>query len=52
MSSAFEQLVLEAGSTLQRANILSYVRTAVDVLLQFSRDATGRNVSGIPAGGR
>jgi type IV secretion system protein VirB11 len=51
---AFEQLallVLEGGSTLQRADILSYVRTTVDVVLQLSRDATGRHVSGISVGG-
>lgn len=47
---AFEQLallVLEGGSALQRADILSYVRTTVDVVLQLSRDATGRHVSGV-----
>lgn len=47
---AFEQLallVLEGGSTLQRADILSYVRTTVDVVLQLSRDITGRHVSGV-----
>jgi len=51
---AFEQLallVLEGGSTLQRADILSYVRTTVDIVLQLSRDATGRHVSGISVGG-
>ncbi len=51
---AFEQLallVLEGGSTLQRADILSYVRTTVDVVLQLSRDVTGRHVSGISVGG-
>lgn len=51
---AFEQLallVLEGGSTLQRADILSYVRTTVDVVLQLSRDGTGRHVSGISVGG-
>ena len=50
---AFEQLallVLEGGSTLQRADILSYVRTTVDVVLQLSRDASGRHVSGIRVG--
>ena len=52
---AFEQLallVLEGGSTLQRADILSYVRTTIDVVLQLSRDATGRHMSGISVGGR
>lgn len=52
---AFEQLallVLEGGSTLQRADILSYVRTTVDVVLQLSRDTTGRHLSGISVGGR
>lgn len=52
---AFEQLallVMEGGSTLQRADILSYVRTTVDVVLQLSRDVTGRHVSGISVGGR
>lgn len=52
---AFEQLallVLEGGSTLQRADIVYYVRTTVDVVLQLSRDATGRHVSGISVGGR
>ena len=47
---AFEQLallVLEGGSTLQREDILAYVRTTVDVVLQLSRDARGRSVSGI-----
>ena len=39
------------GSTLQRADILSYVRTTVDIVLQLSRDATGRHVSGISVGG-
>lgn len=51
---AFEQLallVLEGGSTLQRADILSYVRTTVDIVLQLSRDGTGRHVSGISVGG-
>jgi type IV secretion system protein VirB11 len=46
---AFEQLallVLEGGSTLQREDILAYVRTTVDVVLQLDRDATGRSVSG------
>lgn len=52
---AFEQLallVLEGGSTLQREDILAYVRTTVDVVLQLSRDASGRHVSGISVGGR
>ncbi len=52
---AFEQLallVLEGGSTLQREDILSYVRTTVDVVIQLGRDATGRHVSGISIGGR
>jgi type IV secretion system protein VirB11 len=52
---AFEQLallVLEGGSTLQRGDILAYVRTTVDVVLQLSRDATGRHVSGISVGGK
>lgn len=52
---AFEQLallVLEGGSTLQREDILAYVRTTVDVVLQLSRDESGRHVSGISAGGR
>jgi len=47
---AFEQLallVLEGGSTLQREDILAYVRTTVDLVLQLGRDATGRRVSGI-----
>lgn len=47
---AFEQLallVLEGGSTLQRGDILAYVRTTVDLVLQLSRDTTGRSVSGI-----
>lgn len=47
---AFEQLallVLEGGSTLQREDILAYVRTTVDVVLQLDCDATGRSVSGI-----
>lgn len=47
---AFEQLallVLEGGSTLQREDILAYVRTTVDVVLQLDRDATGRSVSGV-----
>lgn len=51
---AFEQLallVLEGGSTLQRADILSYVRPTVDVVLQLGRDATGRHVSGISVRG-
>ena len=45
---AFEQLallVLEGGSTLQREDILAYVRTTVDVVLQLRRDAGGRRVS-------
>lgn len=52
---AFEQLallVLEGGSTLQREDILAYVRTTVDVVLQLSRDASGRHVSGISVGVR
>lgn len=52
---AFEQLallVLEGGSTLQREDILAYVRTTVDVVLQLSRDAKGRSVSGISVRGR
>lgn len=52
---AFEQLallVLEGGSTLQREDILAYVRTTVDVVLQLSRDESGRHVSGISVGGR
>lgn len=47
---AFEQLallVLEGGSTLQREDILSYVRTTVDLVLQLTRDSSGRKVSGI-----
>src|SRR3546814_6879731 len=43
---AFEQLallVLEGGSTLQREDILAYVRTTVDLVLQLGRDATGRS---------
>lgn len=47
---AFEQLallVLEGGSTLQREDILAYVRTTVDLVLQLSRGPTGRIVSGI-----
>ncbi len=47
---AFEQLallVLEGGSTLQRQDVLAYVRTTVDLVLQLCRDATGRHVSGI-----
>ena len=47
---ALEQLallVLEGGSTLQREDILAYVRTTVDLVLQLSRDATGRRVSEI-----
>ena len=52
---AFEQLallVLEGGSTLQREDILAYVRTTVDLVLQLSRDATGRSVSGISVRGK
>lgn len=47
---AFEQLallVLESGSTLQREDILSYVRTTVDLVLQLARGPAGRSVSGI-----
>jgi type IV secretion system protein VirB11 len=47
---AFEQLallVLEGGSTLQREDILAYVRTTVDLVLQLSRDTMGRSVSGL-----
>lgn len=47
---AFEQLallVLEGGSTLQREDILAYVRMTVDLVLQLTRDASGRKVSGI-----
>lgn len=47
---AFEQLallVLEGGSTLQREDILSYVRMTVDMVLQLRRDAYGRRVSEI-----
>jgi type IV secretion system protein VirB11 len=47
---AFEQLallVLEGGSTLQRHDILAYVRATVDVVLQLTRDAGGRRVSAI-----
>jgi type IV secretion system protein VirB11 len=47
---AFEQLallVLEGGSTLQREDVLAYVRSTVDLVLQLNRDATGRSVSGI-----
>jgi type IV secretion system protein VirB11 len=47
---AFEQLallVLEGGSTLQRKDILTYVRTTVDLVLQLRRDALGRRVSEI-----
>ena len=47
---AFEQLallVLQGGSTLQREDILAYVRTTVDVVLQLSRDASGRSVSAL-----
>ena len=52
---AFEQLallVLEGGSTLKREDILAYVRTTVDVVLQLGRNASGRHVSGISVGGR
>ncbi|HEY0596136.1 P-type DNA transfer ATPase VirB11 [Sphingopyxis sp.] len=52
---AFEQLallVLEGGSTLQREDILAYVRMTVDVVLQLSRDAAGRSVSGMLVRGR
>jgi len=47
---AFEQLallVLEGGSTLQREDILAYVRMTVDLVLQLTRDASGRRVSGV-----
>lgn len=47
---AFEQLallVLEGGSTLQREDILAYVRMTVDLVLQLRRDAQGRRVSEI-----
>ena len=47
---AFEQvvlLVLEGGATLQREDILSYVRTTTDLVLQLSRDDWGRHVSGL-----
>lgn len=47
---AFEQLallVLEGGSTLQREDILAYVRMTIDIVLQLTRDASGRKVSGI-----
>ncbi|UKK86165.1 P-type DNA transfer ATPase VirB11 [Sphingopyxis sp. BSN-002] len=47
---AFEQLallVLEGGSTLKRDDILAYVRTTLDVVLQVSRGPRGRNVSGV-----
>lgn len=47
---AFEQLallVLEGGSTLQREDILTYVRMTVDLVLQLRRDAQGRRVSEI-----
>jgi type IV secretion system protein VirB11 len=47
---AFEQLallVLEGGSTLQREDILAYVRTTVDLVLQLSRTSAGRTLSGI-----
>jgi type IV secretion system protein VirB11 len=52
---AFEQLallVLEGGSSLRRDDILDYVRATVDVVLQLSRDASGRQVSGIRVGDR
>src|SRR3546814_10498933 len=52
---AFEQLallVLEGGSTLQREDILAYVRTTVDVVLQLRRNAYGRRVSEILVRGR
>lgn len=52
---AFEQLallVLEGGSTLQREDILSYVRMTVDLVLQLRRDAQGRRVSEISVRGR
>lgn len=52
---AFEQLallVLEGGSTLQREDILAYVRTTVDVVLQLRRDAHGRHVSELLVRGR
>lgn len=52
---AFEQLALlvpEGGSTLQREDILAYVRTTVDVVLQLRRDTHGRRVSEIMARGR
>lgn len=45
---AFEQLallVLEGGSTLQREDILAYVRATVDVAVQLSRDAGARGMS-------
>jgi type IV secretion system protein VirB11 len=51
---AFEQLallVLEGGSTLQRGDILAYVRATVAVVLQLGRDANGRHVSAISVGG-
>lgn len=47
---AFEQLallVLEGGSTLQREDVLAYVRTTIDMVLQLARDDRGRHVSGI-----
>lgn len=47
---AFEQLALltlEGGSTLHREDVLAYVRTTVDVVLQLSRNVTGRNLSGL-----
>ena len=53
VEGAFEQLallVLEGGSTLQREDILAYVRTTVDVVLQLRRDAHGRHVSEILVG--
>ncbi len=49
---AFEQLallVLEGGSTLQRHDILEYVRTTVDIMVQLGRDEAGRMVSDIAA---
>jgi type IV secretion system protein VirB11 len=47
---AFEQLallVLEGGSTLRREDILSYVRTTVDLVLQLHRGFAGRFLSGL-----
>ena len=47
---AFKQLallVLEDGSTLQRDDILAYVRMTVDLVLQLGREVTGRKVTGI-----